>query len=224
MLAAASRWPSKDGSARDPFAGRDDDGSAAERREQDRDRPGVIEVIDPRFGTRARGRPASPPTRTTSESSAACRAPPGARSRCTTRSIASASCSRIASWGRPTPAISASVSIRRSASSARLACTVDSAPSWPVFSATSRSSASAPRTSPITIRSGRIRSALRSRSRIVTSPDPRSPAGRLSSRTTCGWRRRSSAASSIVITRSPGSMKRGERVEQGRLARSRCRR
>ena len=37
-------------------------------------------------------------------------------------------------------------------------------------SAVSRSSASGPRTSPITIRSGRMRSALRSRSRIVTSP------------------------------------------------------
>ena len=80
--------------------------------------------------------------------------------------------SRIASCGRPTPAISASVSSRRRASSGELACKVESAPSWPVFSAVRRSSASAPRTSPITIRSGRIRSALRRRSRIVTSPLP----------------------------------------------------
>ena len=49
---------------------------------------------------------------------------------------------------------------------------------------------------------------------------PSIPAGRLSSRTTCGWRRLSSAASSIVITRSPGSMNDGERVEDGRLARA----
>ena len=52
------------------------------------------------------------------------------------------------------------------------------------------------------IRSGRIRSALRTRRRIVTSPRPSRFGGRASSRTTCGWRSRSSAASSIVTTRS----------------------
>ena len=41
----------------------------------------------------------------------------------------------IASCGSPTPAISASVSSRRSASPGELACTVESAPSWPVLSA-----------------------------------------------------------------------------------------
>ena len=53
------------------------------------------------------------------------------------------------------------------------------------------------------IRSGRIRSALRTSRRIVTSPRPSRFGGRASSRTTCGWRSRSSAASSIVTTRSP---------------------
>ena len=138
----------------------------------------------------------------------------------TTRSIPRPSCSRIASCGSPRPAISASVSSRRRASSGELACTVESAPSWPVLSATSRSSASAPRTSPITIRSGRIRSALRSRSRIVTSPRPSTDAGRASSRTTCGWRSRSSAASSIVITRSSSTDVGRERVQQRRLPRA----
>ena len=53
-------------------------------------------------------------------------------------------CSRIASCGSPTPAISARVSRRRSASAGEFACRVDSAPSWPVLSAVSRSSASPP--------------------------------------------------------------------------------
>ena len=67
------------------------------------------------------------------------------------------------------------------------------------------SSASGPRTSPTTIRSGRMRSALRTSVRIVTSPRPSRPGGRASSRTTWRWRSRSSAASSIVTMRSsPG--------------------
>ena len=74
-------------------------------------------------------------------------------------------------------AISASVSSRRSASAGEPAWTVDSEPSWPVDIAPSMSSASAPRTSPTTIRSGRIRSALRTSRRIVTSPRPSSDGG-----------------------------------------------
>ncbi len=46
------------------------------------------------------------------------------RAWCTTRSMASATCSRIAACGSPSPAISASVSSRRSASSGEPACTV----------------------------------------------------------------------------------------------------
>ena len=73
--------------------------------------------------------------------------------------------------------MSASVSTRRSASSGEPAWTVDSEPSWPLDIALSMSSASAPRTSPTTIRSGRMRSALRTSRRTVTSPRPSSDAG-----------------------------------------------
>ena len=52
------------------------------------------------------------------------------------------------------------------------------------------------------MRSGRMRSALRTSWRIVTSPRPSTLAGRASRRTTWGWRRRSSATSSIVTIRS----------------------
>ena len=52
------------------------------------------------------------------------------------------------------------------------ACTVPAPPSWPVLSAASRSTTSAPRTSPTTMRSGRIRSACLTRSRTVISPTP----------------------------------------------------
>ena len=55
---------------------------------------------------------------------------------------------------------------------ALLACTVASEPSWPVFMACSMSRASPPRTSPTMIRSGRIRSELRTRSRMVIAPLP----------------------------------------------------
>ena len=67
------------------------------------------------------------------------------------------------------------------------------------------SSASAPRTSPTTIRSGRMRSAFTTSCLIVISPRPSRFGGRASSRTTCRWRSRSSAASSMVTIRSsPG--------------------
>ena len=70
------------------------------------------------------------------------------------------------------------------------------------------------------MRSGRIRSALRTSWRIVTSPRPSTFAGRASRRTTCGWRSRSSAASSIVTIRSSARHERRERVERRRLARA----
>ena len=102
---------------------------------------------------RQRGRPARQPnssrvagppaTRTTSATATTRRVPSGSRAWWTTRSIASATCSRIAACGSPTPAISASVSRRRSASSGEPAWTVDSEPSWPVVIAASMSSASA---------------------------------------------------------------------------------
>ena len=75
-------------------------------------------------------------------------------------------------------------------------------PSWPVFIACSMSSASAPRTSPTMMRSGRMRSALITRSRAVIRPRPSMLTGRVSMRTTCSWSRISSAVSSIVTMRS----------------------
>ena len=76
----------------------------------------------------------------------------------------------MARLGRSKPAMSTIVSSRHSASRGALAWTVDSEPSWPVFMAWSMSRASAPRTSPTMMRSGRMRSALRTRSRMVISP------------------------------------------------------
>ena len=77
-----------------------------------------------------------------------------------------------------------------------------------MFIACSMSNASPPRTSPMMMRSGRIRSALRTRSRWVISPLPSRLVGRVSRRTTCGCCNCSSAASSTVTTRSPGSISR----------------
>ena len=99
-------------------------------------------------------------------------------------------------------------SIRIKASRVLLAWIVDMLPSWPVFIACSMSNASPPRTSPMMMRSGRIRSALRTRSRWVTSPLPSRLLGRVSRRTTCGCCNCSSAASSTVSTRSSWSMNR----------------
>ena len=96
------------------------------------------------------------------------RVPSFSRDWCTIRLIADAICSRMARCGRSTPAISTIVSSRDSASRGALACTVVIEPSWPVFIACSMSSAAPSRTSPTMIRSGRIRSALRTRSRMVT--------------------------------------------------------
>src|SRR3972149_2405404 len=64
------------------------------------------------------------------------------------------------------------------------------------------SSVSPPRPPPTPIRSGRIRSALRTRSRIVTSPSPSMLGGRYSRETTWGCWSLSSAESSIVRMRS----------------------
>ena len=79
---------------------------------------------------------------------------------CTTIWIAEAICWRIARSGRLVAPIAIIVSMRDSASRGVLAWTVVSDPSWPVFIACSMSSASSPRTSPTTMRSGRIRRAL----------------------------------------------------------------
>ena len=68
------------------------------------------------------------------------------------------------------------------------------------------------------MRSGRMRSEFRTRSRMVTSPLPSMLGGRLSSRTTWSCWSWSSTASSMVTIRSSCRDERGQHVEQGRLA------
>ena len=146
------------------------------------------------------------------------REPSTSRSICTSTSNALAICSRIARCGSSTPAVSTSVSSRASASRGEFAWIVVSEPSWPVFIAWSMSSVSAPRTSPTMIRSGRMRRAFRTSSRILTSPVPSMFAGRDSSVMTWSCWSWSSAASSIVTMRSSPGMNARERVQRRRLA------
>ena len=120
--------------------------------------------------------------------------------------------------GRSRPAESTITSRRRRASSGELAWHVDSEPSWPVFIAHNMSTASGPRTSPTMMRSGRMRSALRTSCRIVVAPTPSAVAGRASRRTTWATGRRSSAVSSTVTIRSPSGRSAAEGVEHGGLA------
>ena len=94
------------------------------------------------------------------------------------RSTAPATCSRMARTGRSMPAMSTIVSRRESESRGLLAWTVVIEPSWPVFIAWSMSRAAPSRTSPTTMRSGRMRRQLRTRSRMVTWPEPSMLAGR----------------------------------------------
>ncbi len=75
-------------------------------------------------------------------------------------------------------------------------------PSWPVFRAPRSSRTSAPRHSPTTNRSGRIRSASRTSRSSPIAPVPSADACRASSPTTCGCSIRSSAVSSTVTIRS----------------------
>src|SRR5664280_56669 len=123
------------------------------------------------------------------------RVPSLSRDWCTIRSTAEETCSRIARSGRSTPAMSTMVSSRESMSRGLFAWPVDIEPSWPVFIAWSMSSASPPRHSPTMIRSGRIRRALRTSSRIGIWPFPSMFGGRDSSVTTCSWPSCSSARS-----------------------------
>ena len=104
-------------------------------------------------------------------------APPGPGARTTSMADANWLCAAA----RRRPAASASASTRAGTSTAELACRVPQPPSWPVLSAASRSTTSAPRTSPTTSRSGRIRRACRTSVRTVISPAPSTLAGRASS-------------------------------------------
>ncbi len=78
------------------------------------------------------------------------------------------------------PAIKTIVSNRETVSRGELECAVVSDPSWPVFIACNISSASPDRTSPTTIRSGRIRREFVTSSRILISPCPSTFGGRFS--------------------------------------------
>ena len=127
----------------------------------------------------------------------------GVRTTCTTASSAAASW--LCAAARGSPAASASASTRAGTSAAELAWMVPEPPSWPVLRAASSSVTSAPRTSPTTSRSGRIRSAWRTRSRTVISPAVSMLGGRASKETTCGCAGLSSAESSTTTTRSAGS-------------------
>ena len=125
---------------------------------------------------------------------------------------------RMAFSGSSKPAIMIMVSRRARASRGVLACIVVIEPSWPVFMACSMSSVSAPRHSPMMIRSGRIRRALRTRSVAVMAPLPSMFGGRVSSRTTWSCCNCNSAASSIVTMRSVLGMKLDSVFKQRRLA------
>ena len=98
------------------------------------------------------------------------------------------------------------------------AWSVPAPPSCPVLSAVRSSRTSSPRHSPTTSRSGRMRSASRTRRARPIPPAPSRFGCRASSRTWCGWSMRSSATSSIVTIRSPGSAPTEKRREQRRLA------
>ena len=121
----------------------------------------------------------------------------------TTTRTALSSCACTAAG--PSPASAPRASNRATASALVLACRVPQPPSCPVLSAVSSSRTSAPRTSPTTSRSGRIRSDWRTRAVRLTSPLPSTLAGRACSRTTCGWSTASSRTSSTTTSRSSGS-------------------
>ena len=109
---------------------------------------------------------------------------PSIRSRWSTRSKALTVCRATASGDRP--AVAPSASSRAGTSASEFACSVPAPPSWPVLSAARSSRSSAPRHSPTTSRSGRMRSASRSSASRPTRPAPSRFAWRASSETTCG--------------------------------------
>src|SRR5699024_7859274 len=121
------------------------------------------------------------------------------RRRWTTRSMAVENCEYTAAGLMLASAPRAAT--RLGTASAVVAWIVAHPPSWPVLRAVSMSLTSAPRHSPTTRRSGRIRRALRTRSVRVTSPPPSTLACRAVSWTTCGWVTMSSRASSTMTMR-----------------------
>ncbi len=149
----------------------------------------------------------SPSMPTTSLIAVTLRVPSLSRACWMTRSSAPATWSRMARTGRSMPAMRTIVSRRERLSRGVFACTVVSEPSWPVFIAWSMSRAAPSRTSPTTIRSGRMRSEFFTSSRMLIRPRPSMLAGRDSRRSTWCWRSWSSAASSMVTMRSSSGMK-----------------
>ena len=103
------------------------------------------------------------------------RIPSASRRRCTTTRNAAANCACTAIRSRP--AATPSASKRAGTSTAELAWMVPQPPSCPVFRAASMSTTSAPRTSPTTSRSGRIRNACRTSCRRSPRPRPSTLAG-----------------------------------------------
>jgi len=101
------------------------------------------------------------------------------RSTCTTRSSASLNTFCTIRSVTFSPAINAALTSAFDASVALFACTVHRNP-HPALTARVSSKASAPRTSPTTILSGRIASVNFTRSRSVISPLPSSDGGRTS--------------------------------------------
>ncbi len=113
------------------------------------------------------------------------RVPSERRAICTTACTADAIWWRTARSGMFRFAMETMFSTRAMASRGELAWTVVSEPSWPVFMACNISKASSPRTSPTTMRSGRIRRLLITSCRCRTAPLPSMLGGRVSRRTTC---------------------------------------
>ena len=104
------------------------------------------------------------------------------------------------------PASSGSVHILTSASRALFACN-EAIPGRPAFRASNRSRHSSARTSPTTMRDGRIRKLSLTRSRSLTSPVPSRPRCRVCIATQSGCEKRSSKTSSTDTTRSrPGML------------------
>ena len=197
-----------------PIIAADSAAAAAFRTSLDDEARGVADEQRPdreRPGGRRRPRPRP----TTS------RAPPAPRATWTTTSTEARSCSQIASCGQPD---------RRRTARGSTAGAARRADCWRApWRSSRRDRCSAPgagRTprprAPRRRRADRDACATR-RGRDpgrCSAPAPSALAGRASSRTTCGCGSRSSAVSSMVMMRSVGTEMTGERVEQGRLARS----
>jgi len=144
----------------------------------------------------------SPSTRPGSASTSVTRRCPSAcLRRCTTRSTALATVGITNELLMFSPASNGNVHSFTTASRALFACNVHM-PGRPLLSASSRSSASADRTSPTMMRSGRMRSASTTSRRSRTSPVPSSEGCRVCIATQSGEGNRSSKTSSHDTTRS----------------------